>query len=267
MFASLGIPTALLCREEAFLPFLPEELRQVCVHVCVCATDRTVHLSKGFFGSSIFVCVRSMEGQTKKRPSIYQSQTHHTTQPTPPFHQAIKADMGRNGIQVLHSDVTSFEVDGDAVAQGDDKKVRFAFEDGGTLAVDLCLYSGGRDANSEKIGCEVKGTERLCVCIKARVCHRSDGEKDALARSNLTPAYPLILPHLSKNNTTERRGGDREVRPRAGRQERTCFLRLTLWVTKKEGKKKWLHFFNVSSIYLIGRSLYIHTPHPHPKRL
>lgn len=28
VFASLGIPTVLLCREEAFLPFLPDELRQ-----------------------------------------------------------------------------------------------------------------------------------------------------------------------------------------------------------------------------------------------
>lgn len=91
------MPTALLCREEAFLPFLPEELRQ-----------------------------------------------------------AIKADMGRNGIQVLHSDVARFEVD---ETDATDKKVRFAFEDGNSLAVDLCLYSGGRDANSEKIGCENVGVE------------------------------------------------------------------------------------------------------------
>lgn len=46
----------------------------------------------------------------------------HTTDAN--FHQAIKADMGRNGIQVLHSDVKTFDVDSDAVApQGDDKLV------------------------------------------------------------------------------------------------------------------------------------------------
>lgn len=93
VFASLGVPTALLCREEAFLPFLPEELRA-----------------------------------------------------------AIKAEMARDGIQVVHSDVATFKVD-----EGGAKMVRFAFEDGSALAVDLCLYSGGRDANSEKIGCENVG--------------------------------------------------------------------------------------------------------------
>lgn len=97
VFASLGVPTALLCREEAFLPFLPEELRG-----------------------------------------------------------AIKAEMARDGIQVIHSDVQTFAVDDDGKG-GAGKQVRFAFEDGGTLAVDLCLYSGGRDANSEKIGCENVG--------------------------------------------------------------------------------------------------------------
>jgi hypothetical protein len=56
--------------------------------------------------------------------------------------------------QVIHSDVTNFEVD-----EAGSKLVRFAFEDGGELAVDLCLYSGGRDANSEKIGCENVGVE------------------------------------------------------------------------------------------------------------
>jgi len=52
--------------------------------------------------------------------------------------------------------VTKFEVD-DAGA----KLVRFAFEGGREeeVAVDLCLYSGGRDANSEKIGCEHVGVE------------------------------------------------------------------------------------------------------------
>ena len=73
--------------------------------------------------------------------------------------QAIKADMGRNGIQVIHSDVQTFEVDEEDGAEGKGKLVRFAFEDGRRLGVDLCLYSGGRDANSEKIGCENVGVE------------------------------------------------------------------------------------------------------------
>ena len=101
VFAALGLPTSLLCREEAFLPFLPQELRE-----------------------------------------------------------AIKADMARNGIDVVHAPVSRFEV-------GDDKMVRFEFEEDGTeedggrrqLEVDLVLYSGGRDANSEKIGCENVGVE------------------------------------------------------------------------------------------------------------
>jgi NAD(P) transhydrogenase len=50
--------------------------------------------------------------------------------------------------------VTKFEVD-----DAGSKLVRFAFEDGREVAVDLCLYSGGRDANSEKIGCENVGVE------------------------------------------------------------------------------------------------------------
>jgi pyruvate/2-oxoglutarate dehydrogenase complex dihydrolipoamide dehydrogenase (E3) component len=57
VFAALGLPTSLLCREEAFLPFLPKELQG-----------------------------------------------------------AIKADMARNGIEVIHNPVTRFEV-------GDDKMV------------------------------------------------------------------------------------------------------------------------------------------------
>jgi len=57
VFAALGLPTSLLCREEAFLPFLPKELQG-----------------------------------------------------------AIKADMARNGIEVIHNPVSRFEV-------GDDKMV------------------------------------------------------------------------------------------------------------------------------------------------
>ncbi|EKU23104.1 soluble pyridine nucleotide transhydrogenase, partial [Nannochloropsis gaditana CCMP526] len=108
VFAAMGLPTSLLCREEAFLPFLPTELQT-----------------------------------------------------------AIKADMARNGIEVIHNPVSRFEV-------GEDKMVRFEFEglrggeggpveedDGGRrqLEVGLVLYSGGRDANSEKIGCEEVGVE------------------------------------------------------------------------------------------------------------
>jgi NADPH-dependent 2,4-dienoyl-CoA reductase/sulfur reductase-like enzyme len=58
VFAALGLPTFLLCRKEAFLPFLPKELQG-----------------------------------------------------------AIKADMARNGIQIIHNPVSRFEV-------GDDKMVR-----------------------------------------------------------------------------------------------------------------------------------------------
>ncbi|GAB5035621.1 soluble pyridine nucleotide transhydrogenase [Nannochloropsis oceanica] len=116
VFAALGLPTFLLCRKEAFLPFLPKELQG-----------------------------------------------------------AIKADMARNGIQIIHNPVSRFEV-------GDDRMVRFEFEnltstggegleeekdilveedDGGRkqIEVGLVLYSGGRDANSEKIGCENVGVE------------------------------------------------------------------------------------------------------------
>lgn len=108
VFAAMGLPTSLLCREDAFLPFLPPELQT-----------------------------------------------------------AIKADMARNGIEVIHNPVSRFEV-------GEDKMVRFEFEglrggeggpveedDGGRrqLEVGLVLYSGGRDANSEKIGCEEVGVE------------------------------------------------------------------------------------------------------------
>lgn len=91
VLAQLGVPATVLCKEDAFLPFLPQELRD-----------------------------------------------------------AIKQSMLREGIEIHHAPIKSFEV-------GNDKVVRMELENRMLVEADVVLYSGGRDANTEKIGCENVG--------------------------------------------------------------------------------------------------------------
>jgi len=158
VFAALGLPTFLLCREEAFLPFLPKELQGAIKADMARNGIQIIHNPVSRFEVGDDRMVRRRMGEMQEEwHGGRQGKPKNTRVPSRHIH--TPPSFVPPSIQVRFEFENLTSTGGEGLEE--EKDILVEEDDGGRkqIEVGLVLYSGGRDANSEKIGCENVGVE------------------------------------------------------------------------------------------------------------